>query len=385
MQNIFLENSFYHIINQDFDDLKPARIKFGIDPTRPDLTFGHLVILNKLAQFQKAGHKIVLIIGDFTAKIGDPSGRDNTRPILSDDEIKFNKETYLNQVFKIISSEQTEVHNNSEWYNNFNIQKFLDLIKSCTVSQMLERDDFFKRFKSNNPISILEFIYPILQGYDSFIVNADIEVGGQDQLFNLLMGRKIQKIYSRKEQNIFTYPLLIGTDGVKKMSKSYDNYIAFNDSAKDIFGKIMSIPDNLICDYYKYLISEEVKEKPPVSKYYLAQKLVEKFYGKEAALQEFINFKNIFSNKNIPDDIPTIYVDNFEPICDIMFKTGNYSSKNECRRLLNDGAVKDKDNNKFSINDKINFDLYNSLVLKIGKKTFLKILKKKNNDHSNIS
>jgi len=215
---------------------RPLRVKLGVDPTRPDLTFGHMVVFNKLRQFQDAGHQAVLVIGDFTTLIGDPSGRSSTRPVLTEAEIKENAKTYVEQAFRVLDPAKTEVRYNSEWFGKQSFFDCLKLARQMTVARMLERDDFAKRYASNTPISIIEFLYPLLQGYDSLMLNADVELGGQDQTFNLLVGRQIQKDAGMSEQVIMTLPLLVGTDGVKKMSKSYGNYIAFNDTAKDMFG-----------------------------------------------------------------------------------------------------------------------------------------------------
>jgi tyrosyl-tRNA synthetase len=213
-------------------DGRKLKIKFGVDPTRPDLTFGHLVVFNKLRQFQDAGHETILLIGDYTARIGDPSGRSEIRPELSEEEVAQNASTYLEQAFKILDESKTVVRRNSEWFGKMNFGDALSLTRSMTVARMLERDDFEKRFKSNQPISMVEFMYPLIQGYDSIVLRADVEIGGSDQLFNMLVGRNLQKEKGLSQQAVITLPLLVGLDGSKKMSKSYDNYIAFNDSAK---------------------------------------------------------------------------------------------------------------------------------------------------------
>ena len=239
---------------------KPMRIKFGVDPTRPDLTFGHMVVFNKLRQFQDLGHQAILLIGDFTTLIGDPSGRSDLRPVLTKKEIAENASTYLDQAFKILDKEKTEVRHNSEWFGEQGFEHCLALARKMTVSRMLERDDFAKRYKDNKTISIIEFLYPLVQGQDSVELESDVELGGSDQLFNLLVGRHLQKDIGQPEQVCITLPLLVGLDGAKKMSKSQDNYIAFNDTPKEMFGKIMSIPDNLMVEYYKYLANLDVDE-----------------------------------------------------------------------------------------------------------------------------
>ena len=238
---------------------RPLRIKLGVDPTRPDLTFGHLVVFNKLRQFQAMGHEAILIIGDFTTLIGDPSGRSSSRPQLTREEIRSNAETYLDQAFKVLDRDKTTVYYNSEWFDAMNFEDCLKLARKMTVARMLERDDFAKRYAGNTPISIIEFLYPLIQGYDSLKIHADVEIGGTDQLFNMLVGRALQKDAGKQEQSVITMPLLVGLDGSMKMSKSADNYIAFTDSPKEMFGKIMSIPDATMWDYYQLLLEFEAE------------------------------------------------------------------------------------------------------------------------------
>jgi len=236
---------------------RPLRVKLGVDPTRPDLTFGHWVVFNKLRQFQDLGHEAILIIGDYTALIGDPSGQSVLRPVLTKDEIKKNAETYLQQAFKVLDKKNTRVRYNSEWFEDMSFEDALRLTRKMTVARMLERDDFAKRYGENTPISIVEFLYPLVQGYDSLVLDADVEIGGTDQLFNMLVGRTIQKDAKKQEQIVLTMPLLVGLDGKKKMSKSADNYIAFNDTPKEIFGKVMSVDDNVMWDYYRLLLNTD--------------------------------------------------------------------------------------------------------------------------------
>jgi tyrosyl-tRNA synthetase len=249
---------------------KKLKIKFGVDPTRPDLTFGHLVVFNKLKQFQDAGHQAILLIGDYTARIGDPSGRSDLRPELTQSEVEENAKTYLDQAFRILDPEKTVVRRNSEWFSKMTFADSLGLARKLTVARMLERDDFEKRYKNNQPISMVEFMYPLVQGYDSIMLGSDVEIGGSDQLFNMMVGRTLQKDEGSEPQSVLTMPLLVGLDGTRKMSKSYDNYIAFNDSPKDIFGKIMSISDETMWDYFKLLdlqqedIIEDLKKKHPM-------------------------------------------------------------------------------------------------------------------------
>ena len=288
------------------------KVKFGVDPTRPDLTFGHLVVFNKLKQFQDAGHDAILLIGDYTARIGDPSGRSDLRPELTASEVEENAETYLDQAFKVLDESKTIVRRNSEWFSKMTFADALNLTRKMTVAQMLERDDFSKRFKSNQPISMVEFMYPLIQGYDSVILESDIEIGGSDQLFNMLVGRNLQKDIGMNTQAVLTMPLLVGLDGVRKMSKSYDNYIAFNDSAKDIFGKAMSLSDEAMWEYFQLLLNysdaqiEEMKQLHPMdAKKALAESLTSLFFEDSIAKREREEFSKVFSKGKVPEEMPT--------------------------------------------------------------------------------
>lgn len=332
---------------------RPLKIKLGVDPTRPDLTFGHLVVFNKLRQFQELGHEANLIIGDFTTLIGDPSGRSTTRPVLTKEAIKKNAETYLDQAFKILNREQTKVHYNSEWFGQMNFEDCLKLARKMTVARMLERDDFSKRFASNAPISIIEFLYPLIQGYDSLMLHADVEIGGTDQLFNMLVGRALQKDAEQSEQAVITMPLLVGLDGVKKMSKSADNYIAFTDQPKDMFGKIMSISDETMWDYYKLLLEKTdesltlIKSEHPMQmKKDLATDLVGRFYSSTTAENELKQFEQVFSKNKLPDEMPEFKWEQLsteadtEQLIHLMGKTELFESKGAIRRLIAQGGVK---------------------------------------------
>ena len=332
---------------------KPLRVKLGVDPTRPDLTFGHLVVFNKLRQFQDLGHEALLIIGDFTTLIGDPSGRSNTRPLLTKEEIVENAQTYLDQAFKILDQEKTTVFYNSEWFDAMSFEDCLKLSRKMTVARMLERDDFAKRYASQAPISMIEFMYPLIQGYDSLVLNADVEIGGTDQLFNMLVGRALQKDAGKQEQAVITMPLLVGLDGSKKMSKSADNFIAFTDNAKEMFGKIMSISDDTMWDYYRLLLElpedkvENLKTGHPMeSKKRLASSLVGQFHSMEAAKHELAQFEQVFSKNRLPDDMPTFtWNDLFgdapdAPLFEVMAKSELFESKGAIRRLVQQGGVK---------------------------------------------
>lgn len=327
---------------------KQLTVKLGVDPTAPDIHLGHTVILRKLRQFQDLGHKVVFIIGDFTARIGDPSGRDTTRPILSEEEILANAKTYTQQVFKILDKDKTEIVYNSQWLYPLGIDGLLQLCSKYTVARMLERDDFSQRYKNNVPITILEFIYPLLQGYDSVAVRADVELGGNDQKFNLIVGRELQKDAGMEPQVIITMPLLEGTDGVRKMSKSYKNYIALNDTPKDMFGKIMSIPDNIMRKYFELLTDEDmatvdkmIRENPREAKSYLGYLIVKQYYGEEVAKKEQEEFDRVFSKKELPTDLPTISVKKGKyKLVDFLVQHKLVSSKSEAKRLISQGGIK---------------------------------------------
>lgn len=332
---------------------RPLRVKLGVDPTRPDLTFGHLVVFNKLRQFQDLGHEAVLIIGDFTTLIGDPSGRSSTRPVLTKEEIIENAQTYLDQAFKVLDEKKTTVCYNSEWFDEMSFEDCLKLARKMTVARMLERDDFAKRYASNAPISMIEFLYPLIQGYDSLVLNADIEIGGTDQLFNMLVGRALQKDAGKQEQAVITMPLLVGLDGVKKMSKSQDNYIAFTDTPKEMFGKVMSISDETMWDYYRLLLElpedriEKLKAGHPMeAKKHLASSLVGQFHSMQEAKHELEQFEQVFSKNKLPTDMPTFTWSDLlgdapsAPLFEVMAQSDLFESKGAIRRLVQQGGVK---------------------------------------------
>ncbi len=361
------------------------KIKFGVDPTRPDLTLGHMVVFNKLKQFQELGHEAILLIGDYTAQIGDPSGRSSIRPILTEKEININATTYLDQAFKILDQDKTTVRRNSEWFNPMTFADCLKLARSMTVARMLERDDFSKRYSENIPISIIEFLYPLIQGYDSVVLESDVELGGSDQLFNMLVGRTLQKEKNLSQQCVITLPLLRGLDGRKKMSKSFDNYIAFNDSSKDIYGKIMSISDDMMWDYYKLLLiyeDSEIKElqsmHPKDSKMQLAFELTSIFYGPDKALFEQNQFEKVFTENQIPDSLPLFHWNEIAEeteltVLDIINSTQKFQSKSEIRRLIVQGGLK--------VNGRPILDPFTLMkrgddesIFKVGKKYFFKLI-----------
>nr|WP_084251466.1 tyrosine--tRNA ligase [Kosmotoga arenicorallina] len=367
---------------------KPLRVKLGVDPSRPDLHLGHAVVLRKLRQFQDYGHQVVLIIGDFTARIGDPSGRSKTRPMLSREEARENAITYSRQAFKILDKEKTEIRFNSEWHDRLNFEDVIRLAAKYTVARMLERHDFNKRYNNNEPISVAEFLYPLAQAYDSVVVKADVEIGGDDQYFNFIVARKIQEEYGLRAQIVLTFPLIEGTDGNLKMSKSYDNYIGFEDPPVDMYGKIMSIPDKLIVKYMKLLtdipeaeIAEYEKQmenravNPRDIKMKLAYDITHQFHGREKADEAQDYFVKVFRKKDIPEEMPEIVLncDNID-IVELLTKFAGISSRSEARRLIQQGGVK--------INNSVIDDMHAKLrlsdgdVLRIGKRRFFRIKNK---------
>lgn len=367
---------------------KPLRIKFGADPTRADLHLGHSVTLNKLRQFQDLGHQVVFIIGDFTAMIGDPSGRNQTRPALTREEVQANAQSYAAQVFKILDPERTELVYNSAWLDRLSPQEFIKLTAQYTLARMIERDDFQKRYSQNIPISLHELLYPLCQGYDSVYLKNDVELGGTDQKFNLLVGRELQRAYGLSEsQVVLTCPILEGIDGVQKMSKSYDNYISVIDSPKDMFGKTMRISDDLMWRWYELLTTftpseikqwklevEQDKRHPRDLKVGLAKFLITRFHSAEFAQQAEDEFQRIFVDKGLPDQMPE---SSLQPqsisLIKLLVDLGLVSSNSEARRMIQGRAV-ELDQIKVE-DDKLILQLEASqvLIIKVGKKKFLKL------------
>jgi len=365
---------------------KPLRIKAGFDPTAPDLHLGHTVLLNKLKQFQDLGHEILFLIGDFTGMIGDPTGKNITRSPLTTEQVEENAKSYQEQVFKILDPVKTTVVFNSHWMNKLTPADMIRLASNHTVARMLERDDFDKRYKSGQPIAIHEFLYPLIQGYDSVELNADVELGGTDQKFNLLMGRELQKAYGKPQQSVLTMPILEGLDGVQKMSKSLNNYIAINDSPKDIFGKIMSISDDLMWRYIDLLSFrslEQIKQwrdsvnagqNPIEIKKTFAQEIVTRFHSKEEGLQAREGFDNQFKKGQIPDDLAEITLDASDKglgIANVLKQAGLTTSTSEAFRMIKQGAVKI---DSVKIDDK-NLVLMASEqhIIQVGKRKFAKV------------
>lgn len=361
---------------------KTLRVKLGVDPTRPDLTYGHWVVFNKLRQFQEFGHQIIFLIGDYTTQIGDPSGRSSTRPVLTPQQIEENSKTYLEQAFKILDKDKTEVRRNSEWFGKMCFGDLLGLVRHVTVAQMLERDDFMKRYRENTSIALVEFLYPVLQAYDSVMLKADVELGGSDQLFNICMGRQFQKIFGQTEQAVICMPLLVGLDGVKKMSKSFGNYIAFNDTSKEMYGKIMSIPDNVMWDYFRLLLletEEQIQDRknqhPMAMKKDLARLVLTKFFDASTALAEAKHFETVFSQKGMPEDMAVFPMNTFQTcktIVDVIATTGLFQgSKKELKRLLEQGGI-EVNGQKVEMAS-IAWQMGQKAIVRVGKKLFFKI------------
>jgi tyrosyl-tRNA synthetase len=321
---------------------RPLRVKLGIDPTTADIHLGHTVVLAKLRAFQDAGHQVVLIIGDFTARVGDPSGRSKQRPVLSDEEIAANAETYQRQAFKVLDPDRTEVRFNSEWLR-MRPEELLGLLGHTTVARLLERDDFQKRMQAGSPISALELLYPLLQGYDSVAVGADVEIGGTDQKFNLLFGRDVQSAYGQKPQSILTMPILPGTDGEQKMSKSLGNYVGVTDPPEEMFGRVMRIPDQLLPSYYRLVLGDEppAESAPNEAKRELARRIVERYHDAAAAEAAEEHFERLFVRHEAPEDIPEAEIQaNGEVHLPALLGELFGLSRSEGRRLLAQGGVK---------------------------------------------
>lgn len=370
------------------DTNTPLRVKLGMDPTRPDLHLGHTVVMRKLREFQKLGHKIVLIVGGATAMIGDPSGKSETRPALSKEQVEENAKSYFEQMAKVVDVTNAEVVNNADWLHKLNFMELLQLAGKVTVAQMMTRDDFAKRYAEGKPISIHEFFYPLMQAYDSVAIDADIEFGGTDQRFNTLLGRDIQAAYGKKyPQMVMLLPLIEGTDGLVKMSKTYPEHcISLTDSAKDMFGKLMSIPDTLIVKYYDLLtdisdedlkkVEEQLKDSsvnPRNIKMQLAHTITAEYHGEEEAQKAQDDFINVFSNKGIPDDIEEVKGANGKALVDLLLELGFTQSKGEGKRLIQGGGVKLGGEKIADVAYVIS--LTDDVVLQAGKRKFAKLLK----------
>ena len=406
---IIVKDEFVSLLQEG----KPLRLKMGFDPSRPDIHLGYVVGLRKLRALQELGHRVILIVGDWTAQIGDPSGQSATRVMLSHEEVLANAKTYMQQFFKVVDKERTETVFQSEWFGKFKLEDVINLTRKFTVAQFLERDDFSIRFKANRPIAITEFLYPLLQAYDSVVIESDVEFGGTDQKFNLLVGRELQAMMGQRPQQCFLNPLLIGTDGVRKMSQSFDNYIGLEDLPNDMFGKLMSIADNLIINYFEYLTDvadaelkemtvaiEEESVNPMDLKKQLSLNITSQFHGSDKALRAQSNFEKVFQRRLMPDDMPEmgfqvegsgdqlriLFVgldgtsdktklarvsEHMEvSIFDLLLNTGLVSSVSEAKRLVGQGAVE--------INDcKITkgvIPVHDGLIIKVGRRRFLRLV-----------
>lgn len=365
---------------------KPLKVKAGFDPTAPDLHLGHTVLLHKMRQFQELGHEVIFLIGDFTGMIGDPTGRSETRKNLTPAEVQVNAKTYLAQVFKILDQEKTTVAYNSEWMNKFTSVNMIELAAHYTVARMLERDDFQKRLAKNLPVSIHELMYPLIQGYDSVALKSDIELGGTDQKFNLLVGRDLQRAYGQKPQVVLTMPLLEGTDGVQKMSKSLGNSIGVFDAPNEMFGKIMSISDEMMWRYYELLSQISAQElegmkkeaesgnlNPKNAKMSLAKEIVALYHSAELAEMALAEFENVFKKKNLPEDIPVAkgWGEELRGICNILKDHKMTDSTSAARRLIQQGSVTINGEKISDVNQELTGNV--EYLIKVGKKRFLKI------------
>jgi tyrosyl-tRNA synthetase len=356
------------------------RVKLGMDPTAPDIHLGHAVVLEKLREFQDLGHTAVLIIGDYTALVGDPSGRSKTRPVLTPEEIEANTKTYLEQAYLILDESRTEIRHNSEWLSGMGMADIIKLTRSTTVARILERDDFSKRFKAGDSISLTELLYPMMQAYDSVAIDSDVELGGTDQLYNLLMGRHVMEFYGKRPQCVLTTPLLVGADGVKKMSKSLGNYIGLTDSPSDVFGKAMSIPDGLMANYYALLLNSPMPDTEPVAqKRSLARSLVERFHG-EGAVAEAEELFDTVVRRGVPEDVPEVELPEGEEevwIVALITLAGFAKTNGEARRFIKGGAA--RLDGEVVTDEKASLDTkaLDGKVLQVGKRRYARLISPK--------
>lgn len=374
-------------LEESYEKETPLRVKQGFDPTAPDIHLGHTVGLRKLRQFQELGHQVVIIIGDYTGMVGDPSEKISTRPRLTHEDVMMNAKTYEKQFSKILERDKTEIRYNGDWFSRMSFAEIMDLASKFTVARMLERDDFAKRFSNQQSISIHEFFYPLMQGYDSVMIQADIEIGATEQKFNLMIGRQIQKEYGQVPQIVLTLPVLEGVDGVQRMSKSVGNYIGIEESPNEMYGKTMSIPDNLIYNYFELLTDISLKElqsikdqlsdprvNPMKLKRHLARTLVRMYHNQEWAKKAEDHFDIIHKKKDIPDDILEYRLTkNLVRLIDLMVDAGLVSGKSEARRIIRQGGV--KLNGEIVKNELLEIKIEDEMILKVGKRKFLKLIK----------
>jgi len=386
---IIVEAELLRKLKKSFEEKRPLRIKAGFDPTAPDIHLGHTVLLEKMRQFQELGHEVIFLIGDFTGMIGDPSGKSEMRKPLTREEVLENAKTYKEQIFKILDPNNTRIVFNSEWMSALTAEEMIRLAGRYTVARMLERDDFKERFVSQNPISIHEFLYPLIQGYDSVVLKADVELGGTDQKFNLIVGRELQREYSQEPQSLILMPLLEGLDGIKKMSKSLGNYIGITELSKEIFGKIMSINDELMLRYYELLSHISVEElnalkegmktgkiHPKKVKENLALEIVERYWGKDEAFKAKEEFERVFKEKGLPNEIPIVEIKwdgNEMWVPKIMKLSGLTSSTGEAIRLIKQGGVMINDEKFTDPDGKLAKGDY---LFKVGKRKFMRVKSK---------
>ncbi|GAF15231.1 LOW QUALITY PROTEIN: tyrosyl-tRNA synthetase [Bacillus sp. JCM 19045] len=380
------EEAFRKKIEKSVLTGKPLNIKLGMDPQAPDVHIGHTVVLQKLRQFQEFGHHIQLLIGDFTGKIGDPTGKSETRKVLTDEQVKLNAQTYVEQYGKVLDMDKTEILYNSHWLGELKFEDVLKLAGQMTVARMLEREDFNKRYKTGQPISVHEFFYPLMQGYDSVAMDTDIEVGGTDQTFNLLMGRQLQDAYGKEKQAMLTLPLIEGLDGVRKMSKSLNNYIGIDESPNEIFGKSMSIPDELMMKYYKLATDIPMEEletleqglaagtvHPRDAKMKLGYKFVEMYHGVAQADEAKAYFETVFQKRSLPDDMPVVKWsgDSDVSLIDLLVELNMQATKGEARRMIQGGGVKINEVKQEDIKAVVTIE--DGMILQVGKRKFTKL------------
>lgn len=386
------EEDLYRKLEKSYKEGKGLRVKAGFDPTRPDLHLGHTVLMNKMKQFQDLGHHVIFLVGDFTAMIGDPSGKNAMRPPLSREEVQANAKTYASQAFKILDEKKCQLAWNASWFDKFTPADFIRLSSHYTVARMLERDDFEKRYQAGTPIAVHEFLYPLVQGYDSVALHSDIELGGTDQRFNLLVGRDIQKAYGQEPQCIMTMPLLEGLDGVQKMSKSADNYIGVEDSPRDMFGKTMRVSDELMLRYYELLTDLSVSDlnqiraqmatgelNPRDVKIRLGKEFVKRFHGAQAAEDAEAEFHRIFVDKGIPDEMPehrlpsTFFLEDID-VAGLLKDCDLVPSTSEARRLIQGNGVEIAGSKVTTMRMKFDFKPGDKIVVKVGKRKFARLL-----------
>ncbi len=392
LQHIKTRSVIEVIVEREFDELmrreQPLRLKMGFDPSRPDIHLGHVVGLRKLRQFQELGHQVILIVGDWTAQIGDPSGQSVTRPMLTHDEVRSNAESYMRQFFRLVDEERTQVVWQSEWFGKFDLAEVIRLTSHFTIAQFLERDDFAARYHAGRPIAITELLYPLLQAYDSVAIESDVEFGGTDQKFNLLVGRDLQAIMGQRSQQCFLMPMLVGTDGVRKMSKSLDNYIAVDDPPREMYGKVMSLPDTVLMSYFDLLTDVadgEVAEMgralgadkvhPMELKKRLARDITGQFYGEEDGIAAQEHFERVVQNRQVPDDVAEFAIDmaqgGTQDITAVLVGAGAVSSRNEARRLVQQGAV-EIDGERVGSHQ---VELHEGALIKSGRRRYIRIVK----------